>query len=112
MPGGLGEAVALLRRDPEALVVATTDAGVVIGALIVGWDGWRCHLYRLAVEPRHRRRGVARALVVEATRRASALGARRLDAMVSLQNTTAVAFWEDQRFSRDRADGRFCLVVG
>jgi ribosomal protein S18 acetylase RimI-like enzyme len=111
MPGGLREVGALLRRDPDALVVAMTSDSIVIGALIVGWDGWRCHLYRLAVEPGYRRRGIARALVAEAARRAVALGARRLDAMVSLENTTAVAFWEGNGFRRHEGEGRFSLVA-
>jgi hypothetical protein len=40
----------LIARDPEAPLVADQD-GVVVGSLIVGWDGWRAALYRLAVSP-------------------------------------------------------------
>ena len=46
-PGRHAEARALLRRDPEALIVAEHDTRIV-GTVIVGWNGWRCHLYRLA----------------------------------------------------------------
>src|SRR5690349_14689626 len=49
--------LALLSRDPEALIVAEHD-GVLIGSVIAGWDGWRYHLYRLAVRPNWRRQGV------------------------------------------------------
>ena len=48
--------VALLERDPAALLVAVSDTEL-IGSLIAGWDGWRAHLYRLAVRPDHRRPG-------------------------------------------------------
>jgi ribosomal protein S18 acetylase RimI-like enzyme len=48
---------ALLARDPEALMVAELD-GRVVGTLIVGWDGWRAGLYRLAVDPSLRRSGI------------------------------------------------------
>ena len=39
---------ALLERDPDAVILAEHD-GELIGSIIAGWDGWRCHLYRLAV---------------------------------------------------------------
>ena len=50
----------LLERDPEALIVAETGGGIV-GTLVVGWDGWRATFYRLAVDPTHRRHGLATA---------------------------------------------------
>jgi len=108
--GRRAEAMQLLARDAEALLAAV-DGGQVVGTLIVGWDGWRCHLYRLAVDPTVRRRGVARALLAEARRRASALGAIRLDAMVNLENTTAVAFWNAEGFALEPDDGRFSLIL-
>jgi ribosomal protein S18 acetylase RimI-like enzyme len=57
-PADTREAVtALLGRDPDAVILAEHD-GELIGSVIAGWDGWRCHLYRLAVRPAWRRRGV------------------------------------------------------
>jgi ribosomal protein S18 acetylase RimI-like enzyme len=106
LPGRVPEAQQLFQRDPDALLVAEID-GQIVGTLIVGWDGWRCHLYRLAVTPASRRSGVARELVVEASRRAAAGGARRLDAMVSVDNADAVAFWEQAGFDRDDEDRRW-----
>ena len=50
-PPDTAEAVtALLGRDPDAVILAEND-GELIGSVIAGWDGWRCHLYRLAVRP-------------------------------------------------------------
>jgi len=47
-PPDTREAVtALLGRDPDAVILAEHD-GELIGSVIAGWDGWRCHLYRLA----------------------------------------------------------------
>ena len=40
----------LVARDPEALILAEQD-GELVGTVIAGFDGWRCHLYRLAVHP-------------------------------------------------------------
>lgn len=42
-------------RDPGALLLARRD-GELVGTVIAGFDGWRCHLYRLAVHPGHRGR--------------------------------------------------------
>jgi ribosomal protein S18 acetylase RimI-like enzyme len=105
------EARALLARDPEALIVACTNEARVIGSLVVGWDGWRCHLYRLVVHPDHRRLGVAAQLVAEGQRRAQHLGAPRLDAMVHRDNDGAIAFWEAQGFELQDDDARWSLVL-
>lgn len=48
----------LVERDPDALILAERE-GALVGTVIVGFDGWRCHLYRLAVHPDQRRRGWA-----------------------------------------------------
>jgi ribosomal protein S18 acetylase RimI-like enzyme len=91
--GGRAEAAALLVRDPEALVVAVID-GKVVGAVIAGWDGWRFHIYRLAVDRSARRQGIARRLMDAAHRRADAMGSVRVDAMVDPDNAIAIAFWQ------------------
>lgn len=84
---------ALLSRDPDSLIVAE-EAGSIVGTVIAGWDGWRAHLYRLAVAPSHRGRGVARLLMEHAEARLRALGAIRFDAMVLTSNVTGAAAWE------------------
>lgn len=107
--GRHAEATRLLAHDRGALLVAECD-GVLVGTLIVGWDGWRCHLYRLAVDPTLRRTGLARELVRAALDRAVDLGAVRLDAMVDPGNGTAVAFWEALGFELD-VDRRWSLLL-
>ncbi|WP_330468669.1 GNAT family N-acetyltransferase [Streptomyces longwoodensis] len=82
----------LLARDPEALVLAES-AGDLVGTVIAGFDGWRCHLYRLAVHPGHRRRGIGSALLAAAEERFVRLGGRRGDAMVLTRNETAHHAW-------------------
>ncbi|MFD7582890.1 GNAT family N-acetyltransferase [Kitasatospora sp. NPDC059817] len=87
---------ALLAQDPECLIVATPagDPAAVLGTVIAGWDGWRCHLYRLAVDPDHRRRGIGAALLAAAEERFAALGGRRADAMVLDDNALGHRTWE------------------
>lgn len=78
----------LIERDPEALILAESD-GALVGSVIAGYDGWRCSLYRLAVLPSHRRRGISTALLEAAEERFLAVGGRRGDAMVLEANERA-----------------------
>ncbi|MFF5307247.1 GNAT family N-acetyltransferase [Streptomyces sp. NPDC013161] len=82
----------LITRDPDALILAERD-GRLVGSVIAGFDGWRCHLYRLAVHPEQRRQGIGSALLSAAEERFVALGGRRGDAMVLERNETGQHAW-------------------
>ncbi|NUO42598.1 MAG: GNAT family N-acetyltransferase [Streptomyces sp.] len=82
----------LVARDPEALILAERG-GELVGTVIAGFDGWRCHLYRLAVHPERRRQGIGSALLAAAEERFVELGGRRGDAMVLVRNETGQAAW-------------------
>ncbi|WP_460063065.1 GNAT family N-acetyltransferase [Streptomyces sp. YKOK-I1] len=82
----------LVTRDPEALLLAERG-GELVGTVIAGFDGWRCHLYRLAVHPERRRQGIGSALLAAAEERFVRLGGRRGDAMVLNRNETAHHAW-------------------
>ncbi|MEW2572189.1 GNAT family N-acetyltransferase [Streptomyces sp. NPDC047070] len=82
----------LVARDPEALILAERD-GELVGTVVAGFDGWRCHLYRLAVDPARRRQGIGSALLAAAEDRFVTLGGRRGDAMVLARNETAHHAW-------------------
>lgn len=90
----------LIERDPEALILAESD-GALVGSVIAGYDGWRCSLYRLAVLPSHRRRGISTALLEAAEERFLAVGGRRGDAMVLEANERAQGAWAAAGYRRE-----------
>jgi ribosomal protein S18 acetylase RimI-like enzyme len=72
----------LLMREPAALLLVSIVDGQIAGSVVGGWDGWRGNIYRLAVDPDYRRRGIARRLVQEISRALFDKGAERLSALV------------------------------
>jgi ribosomal protein S18 acetylase RimI-like enzyme len=107
------EGLTRLIREPAAFLLVATIDNQVIGSVIGGWDGWRGNIYRLAVAPEHRRRGIARRLVAEISSELFAKGATRLSALVEHEHQWAMDFWDslsdlgyarDPRFARYIAD--------
>jgi ribosomal protein S18 acetylase RimI-like enzyme len=82
----------LVSHDTDGVILAEHD-GELIGSVIAGWDGWRCHIYRLAVRPDWRRQGVGTALLGAAEKRLRAAGATRVDAMVLASNDLGQKLW-------------------
>ena len=101
----------LLHRDADSLLIAVED-GQVVGALVAGWDGWRANLYRLAVRPERRRRGIARALVEEGHARLRAKGAPRATALVAADEADATGFWEAAGYAADPQMQRYVRNLG
>ncbi len=99
-PADTAAAIATLHlRDPDALILAV-DGDDIVGTIIAGWDGWRCHLYRLAVAPSRRREGIGRALIAAAEERFRILGGGRVDAMVLDDNEQAHTIWAANGYQR------------
>jgi ribosomal protein S18 acetylase RimI-like enzyme len=72
--------------------VAILD-GVLVGAMIAGYDGQRGWIYHLAVAPEARRRGVGRALVAEAERALAARGCPKVNLQVLPSNREVTGFY-------------------
>ncbi len=102
---------ALPGRDPDAVIVAEHD-GELAGSVIAGWDGWRCHLYRLAVRPAWRRRGIGSALLRAAEDRFRSLGAARVDAMVLDGNYLGQNLWRASGYRRQDNWRRWVRALG
>src|SRR3982074_1942596 len=92
--------------DRDALVVAEED-GTLIGTVIAAWDGWRGSIYRLVVDPSHRRSGVGQRLLGEAERRVPERGAVRLSAIVVATDSIATGFWQASGWQRQAERLRF-----
>ena len=89
---------ALLERSPGALILAL-DGDAIVGTIVAGWDGWRGALYRLAVQPSYRRRGIATRLVAAAEHFLRDQGVRRMHLIASRAGgETAESFWISARY--------------
>jgi ribosomal protein S18 acetylase RimI-like enzyme len=86
-----------LCREPGAGFLVATDGSRIVGSIIGGWDGWRGNIYRLAVAPEHRRRGLAVALLEAAEQWLIERGARRIAAIVEGKNPAGIGFWDSLR---------------
>lgn len=88
-----------LRWDGRLLVAE--ESGRVIGTLMVGYDGHRGWLYRLAVDEGARRRGVGRRLVREAEQLLTALGCAKVNLQLHEHNDAGARFWASVGYGRE-----------
>lgn len=103
-PDHLDDVERLLATMPGSLLIEAD--GVIVGALIAAWDGWRGNMYRLAVLSEHRRDGIGLALVRAGEEHLRRHGARRITALVSYEDEVAAGFWEAADYPQDREIGR------
>ena len=79
----------------------------IVGSIIAAFDGWRGNMYRIAVHPNYRRRGIARALVKEGERYLAELGVKRITALVEEKYPRAIAFWSEVGYEVEPGIVRF-----
>src|SRR5215469_871921 len=95
-----------------ANVLVAEVNGRIIGSIIGTFDGWRGNIYRMAVHPSYRRRGIARALVAEVEKRLGQQGAKRITALVEKDHAWATDFWEAVGYGRDHRIVRHVRNLG
>jgi ribosomal protein S18 acetylase RimI-like enzyme len=104
-PDRIHDVQRLISQAPGSLLVADAG-GVILGALIAAWDGWRGNMYRLAVRHEDRRRGIGLALVRAGEEYLRRQGASRVTALVAYQDEVAATFWESAGYPQDHEIGR------
>ena len=88
-------------KEASAFLLVAEAEGRLVGTVTGTFDGWRGNLYRLAVHPSYRRRGIARALVQEAETQLAQQGAKGITALVEKDHPWATGFWAAVEYERD-----------
>jgi ribosomal protein S18 acetylase RimI-like enzyme len=101
------EAVQALLEQPGSVLLLAYETADLVGTLVVGWDGWRGNMYRLAVRADARRRGIGLSLVEAGHEHLRSIGARRVTALVGVEESGAAALWRAAGYERDRHAVRF-----
>jgi ribosomal protein S18 acetylase RimI-like enzyme len=101
------DAAAVAGAIEQGALLVADDGGVVVGTIVAGWDGWRGNMYRLAVVPSHRRRGIARELVTAGEALLRRRGARRITALVGRGDPVAMGLWRAVGYGHDAKIARF-----
>ncbi len=86
--------IACKRTVQPELFLVYEAGGAVVGSAMFGYDGHRGWVNYLGVDPAHRGRGLARALMAEGERLLTARGCPALNLQVRPDNTAAMAFYE------------------
>lgn len=86
-------------RVQRDLFLVGESGGALVATAIAGYDGHRGWIYRVAVAPLHRRRGIGRAIVVEALARLRRRGCPKVNLQIIASNHAVVAFYERLGFT-------------
>jgi len=85
----------------DGLVFVADDAGEVVGAVAVGYDGVRGWIYHLAADPARRGEGIGTALMRVAEAELSARGCPKINLQVRNTNAGVIAFYEALGYAVD-----------
>jgi ribosomal protein S18 acetylase RimI-like enzyme len=100
---------ALAVAGPISAILIIRDGDVVVGSIMVGFDGHRGWVYYLAVAATHRLLGHGRVLMAAAEAWLRARGAPKMQLMVRDSNVAALGFYAALGFERQElvALGKF-----
>lgn len=88
------------RVDPDLFLVGTLG-GTVVATCMAGYEGHRGWINYLAVDPDHRRLGIATALMDAAESALRRRGCPKINLQVRATNAAVIAFYERMGFARD-----------
>jgi ribosomal protein S18 acetylase RimI-like enzyme len=89
-----------LAVQPELFLVGTVN-GEIVGSVMAGYEGHRGWVNYLAVAPRARRRGHARALMQHVEQLLLERGCPKLSLLVRSSNPDAIAFYRRLGYAQD-----------
>lgn len=89
-----------LKVRGDLFLVALLD-NVVVGSVMIGYDGHRGWINYLAVCPNHRKRGYGRKMMTEAERLLRTEGCPKINLQVRASNTEVLAFYKAIGFVQD-----------
>lgn len=95
-----GELASVLGRDPGVVLIAEDERGVV-GSVFGAYDGRRGWVNRLATHPGARGEGIATALLAALERALVAVGCRKLNLLITPDNTGVVTFYQRHGYAVD-----------
>lgn len=82
-----------LKRNPTTSVVAVED-GKIVGSILCGHDGRRGCLYHVCVAEQYRRRGIGKAMVIQAMNALKEEHVNKVSLIAFTQNDIGNAFWK------------------
>ncbi len=94
------ERIAREIEGPCSVFLITEDEGELVGAIMGTHDGRKGWINRLAVSPRHRRQGIASALVAAVEERLSARGIEIFAGQIEDWNESSMIFFERLGYTR------------
>lgn len=80
-------------RNPQTSVVAVSDKGEIVGAILCGHDGRRGCLYHVCVREDFRRKGIGKEMVVFCMNALKAEGINKVSLIAFTKNDIGNAFW-------------------
>lgn len=84
-----------LKRNPETSVVACTEDGEIIGAILCGHDGRRGCLYHVCVRKDHRMQGIGKSMVVHCMEALEREQISKVSLIAFTANDIGNAFWNE-----------------
>ena len=82
----------------DGMLIVATDGNRIIGTAMAGYDGHRGWLYKVAVVPEYRRRGIATSLVDHAVRALRVAGCMKVNLQIRSNNAEVQGFYESLGF--------------
>lgn len=89
------------QADPAGKIFLLKKDGLIVGSVMVGYDGHRGWVYYLSVHPDHRNRNLGRILMTHSEDYLKALGCPKLNLMVRSSNRLVMEFYERLDYLRD-----------